>query len=229
MSATLNINADALNDLAQAVDALSGAITSDDVKLIMGRAVANTLRDHFVQIAQDSEHHKTARGSGVAPSGVYEEAARGVQQPELESDGVSVSINQVAIAQRLFGGDIEPVSAKFLAIPARSESYGKRPREFDNLQLILFPSGAAALVEREAGVVRGGRRGGEKGAGAKKVAGISSRRKGDEMGGLVYFWLVKQVHQEPDPTVLPEESEMLDAAFINAQQFIDQVWERRAV
>jgi hypothetical protein len=199
MSVALTIDAEGLQDLVIAVEKLGGAISGDDVRMVMGDAVRNVLRDHFTALAHDAEHHKTARGFGVSPTGVYEEARAQTQEPQLESGGVSVSINQVAIAQRLFGGDIEPVNAKFLAIPARSEAYGKRPREFENLRFILFPSGAGALVEK---------------GGGKKA----------NLEGLVYFWLVKHVHQEPDPSVLPEESAMLDAAMANAQSYITRAW-----
>lgn len=209
MSATLTIDAHELEDLQVAVETLGGAITGDDVRKAMGNAVANVLLAHFAELAQDSTHHKTAQSFGAAPTGVYEEARRGVQQPELEGEGVSVTINQRAIAQRFFGGDIEPVNAKFLAIPARTESYGKRPGEFDNLRFILFPSGAGALVERDATKLT--RKG----------------KQGAAVGGLVFFWLVKQVHQDPDPSVLPTEDAMLEAAMQNAQSYVSRVWDER--
>jgi len=207
MSITAKIDAHELQDLITAVDTLGGAITGEDVRMIMGRAIVNTLRDHFAELAQDSVHHKSAEALGATPTGFYEEAMRSVQQPELESDGVSVSINQVGIAQRLFGGTIKAEPGHFLTIPARTETYGKRAREFDNLRLIIFPSGSGALVERDASTIT--RRG----------------KKSGEVGGLVYFWLVRQVTQPPDPTVLPEDSEMLDAVFVNAQRFIESVWD----
>jgi hypothetical protein len=190
MSATLEIKSDNIDKVLADVDRLGRAITSDDVKLIMGRAVRNVIVTHFVEIANDSAHHKTARSLGAASTGVYEEAARGTSQPDVSSEGVTISIHQVAIAQRFFGGTIQPVTAKFLAIPARSETYGKRPREFENLRFILFKSGAGALVSKEA----------PEGTRRTRIAGSSQQL------GLIFFWLVKQVTQQPDPTVLPTKT-----------------------
>jgi hypothetical protein len=178
----------------------------------MGRAVRSVIVDHFTEIENDSAHHKTARSLGAAPTGVYADAARNTSQPEVSSEGVTISIHQVAIAQRFFGGTIQPVTAKFLAIPARTEAYGKSPREFDNLRAIIFKSGAGALVAREGGAT---------------VIGTSGGRtniSGSEAG--VYFWLVKQVTQQPDPTVLPTEDEMLNAAMESAKSYIERIWSR---
>ncbi len=202
MSVTLQIKAEALDEALAEVQKLGGAVAGKDVKTIMGRAAANVLRAHFSKLANDQAHHKTASALGATRTGVYEEAARGVQQPVVASESVSVGINQVAIAQRYFGGTIEPVNGKFLAIPARTETYGKRPREFDNLRFVLFRgTGSAALVQ-------GGGKAGD---------------------ALVYFWLVTQVTQQPDPSVLPTEPELIDPMLSNAQRYIDRIWnERRA-
>jgi hypothetical protein len=220
MSARIEIE---INDKASpAVAAIRDELNRPDVKRVMGRAVAGVLRDYFYKLAADSQHHKTADTLGAGRTGFYERAAQGVQQPELESGGFKVAINHEGLAQRLFGGTIAPVSANFLTIPARTEAYGKRAGEFDNLRLILFPSGAGALVQREATVLRGGARG------SRGTAGLAGRSKGEGLGGLVFFWLVKQVTQQPDPSVLPTEEEMLDPAIEAARDYLDRVWEKEA-
>jgi hypothetical protein len=104
MSATLEIKSDNIDKVLADVDRLGRAITSDDVKADYGARGPERDRHHFVEIANDSAHHKTARSLGAAPTGVYEEAARGTSQPEVSSEGVTISIHQVAIAQRFFGG-----------------------------------------------------------------------------------------------------------------------------
>jgi hypothetical protein len=207
MSVAFKIEAEELQDVVTAVDALGGEITGDDVRRVMGNAVRNVLRDHFAAIAQDEAHHKTARGFGVAPTGVYEEARQNTQEPELEADGVSISINQVAITRLFFGGDFE-ASDKLFSIPARTEARGKSPLEFDNLIFILFPSGAKAWAGTK-----------ETSRGKKKIGHAES---------LVYFWLAEHVHQEPDPSVLPDEDKMLDAAMTKAQRTIEEVWNEGA-
>jgi len=200
-----------INDKASpAVATIRDELDRPDVKRVMGRAVAGVLKDYFFKLANDSQHHKTADTLGASRTGFYERAAQAVQQPEIVNDGFKVAINHVGIAQRLFGGSIEPVNAKFLTIPARTEAYGKRAHEFDNLRLILFPSGAGALVAKKGGTTVRGARGGK------------STIK--ESGGLVFYWLVKQVTQLPDPSVLPTEEEMLDPAIENARDYIERLW-----
>jgi hypothetical protein len=213
MSATLRITTDELKDAGRLVEKVGAAAQSGDVRLVMGNAVANALKDRFAEIAQDQSHHVTASRLGAVPTGFYEQARQGVQLPSLEPEGVSVAINKRGIAQRVFGGTITRVKAKALAIPARAEAYGKLPSEFNNLRLVVFGGGKAALVERTATVVRGGARG----------AG-TGRSKGDEIGGNVFFWLVKSVHQEPDPTILPDEEKMLNDAIARAGAFLERFW-----
>lgn len=199
MSAELRINADALNDLAIAVDELGSAVQDEQIRLVMGMAMMEVIRDHFAEIAQDSEHHKTAARLGASITGVYEQARSGTDAPVVETDAVSVTIHQVAVAQRFYGGPIAPVSANWLTIPARSESYGKLAGEFDNLMFILFPSGAAALVDKDT-----------------KKQPFSTPDP--------YFWLVKHVTQPPDPTVLPDEDLIMSQALASAESYITRVW-----
>jgi len=197
VSAELRINADALKELADAADELEQAVEGADVRLVMGMAMMEVIKNNFAAIAQDETHHKTAQRLEAAPTGVYEEAGRRTDQPVVESDAVSVTIHQAAIAQRFFGGPIETVNANWLTIPARTESYGKLAGEFDNLRFILFPSGTAALVDR-----------------------------GAPSPGNVYFWLVKHVNQAPDETVLPNEDDILNEVMNRAASYIGRVWSK---
>jgi hypothetical protein len=200
------------------------ALQKPDVKRVMGRAIANVIKANFVELANDSLHHRSSESLGANRTGFYSRAAKGVQQPNIESDGFSVSINAVGIARRLFGGTFGPVNAKFLAIPARAESYGKRPREFDNLRAIIFPGGKSGiLVEREASVLAGGKRG------TRRVAGsLAGKSKGASIGGGVFFFLVKQVTQQADPTVIPTEKTLTETSLENARTFLARLWERAA-
>lgn len=175
---------------------LGKAIESGDVRQLMGRAIAGALKDHFVKLAHDSQHHESASSLGAAPTGFYSEAQSAVQQPNIESDGFSVSINQRGLAQRIFGGPITPTTGTYLTIPARAESYGKRAGEFDNLKFILFPSGLAALVSKDEDAHEGG----------------------------VYYWLVKSVVQQADPSVLPTEEELTDTAINAARDYVATIW-----
>jgi hypothetical protein len=195
MAGTLKISGiDQVDQVRREATAFGVALTGDEIGMIVGQAAQQLIKEHFEKLANDSAHHKTARSLGAQRTGLYEEASRATQQPVLERGGVSVSINQVAIAQRYFGGTIVPVNAKFLAIPARTETYGHRPREFKDLHPIFFKSGAAALADAEGGV---------------------------------YFWLVKSVTQSADPTVLPEDSDLLDHAMLAAAAYVGTLWQMK--
>lgn len=195
--AELRINTDELNDLVIAVEELGKATESDDVRRVMGMAMYEVIRSHFADIAQDSLHHKTSQRLGASPTGVYEEARSRTDEPVVDANGITVTIHQVAVAQRYYGGPITPKNVNWLTIPARSETYGKRAREFDNLSFILFPSGIGALVDK------------------------SEKSKRDS----VYFWLVKHVDQPADPTVLPDEETIIDEAMKRAESYITRVWD----
>lgn len=120
---------------------------------------------------------------------------------------LNIVVNQIGVRQRLMGGDIKPVNAGALTIPACEEAYGKRAGEFSNLQFkfVLDPERGVmrpALVEK-AGVthIKLGR---------KRKDGTRSAKADRTSTGLVaLFWLSKGVHQEADPRVLPSDEEFL--------------------
>lgn len=70
--------------------------------------------------------------------------------------------------------------------------------------------------------LRGGKRGKSDLAGS-----LGGTRKGDSLGGLVFYWLVKHVHQEPDETVLPTDDEMLDPVMVELRQYFERIWDGR--
>lgn len=199
-SIALEIHSNEIADILTAVETLQGGITGDEILQVIGRAGFTVIKEHFEQLAGDEAHHQSAASLGAAPTGFYERAADNVQQPEVEPEGVSVSIDQQGLAQRLFGGDIAAKPGHWLTIPARAESYGKRAKEFDNLKFILFPSGLAALVDKD--------------------------EKAHE--GTVYYWLVRSVTQPPDPSVIPSEDEIFEPAVANARRYIERLWDERA-
>jgi hypothetical protein len=88
---------------------------------------------------------------------------------------------------RYRGGTLRPVKAKYLTIPARSESYGKSARDFNDLEPVAFdgPRGKMlALVQRNQTVITRAKSGKRKG----------EITKAKEIGGGVYFWLVRSVN-----------------------------------
>lgn len=117
---------------------------------------------------------------------------------------VMLSINQIGLRQRLEGGDIKPVNASMLTIPAVLEAYGKRAREFSNLKFgfALDPESGKmrpALVEAEASNIKIGK--------ILKSGKRNITHTSDATSKVAIFWLLASVHQEPDPTVLPSDDE----------------------
>jgi hypothetical protein len=200
MSVGLTIQSDDLAELVTAVETLGGGITGNELLRLVGFSMEETIREHLEMLSRDPAHHQTARSLGAAPTGFYERAAEAVQSPQLESDGVSISIDHEGLAQRYFGGSIAARAGGYLTIPARAEAYGHRAREFKDLQFLLFPSGLAALVQ--------------KGEPAHE--------------GSVYYWLVRSVYQSQDETVLPTEEEIFDPAMERVQAYITRIWDEGA-
>jgi len=197
---TIVVVASDMEVLREKAKELGKAIDGDDMRLVMGAALKEAVRAHFYALSSDNDHHKTADRLGAQRMNLYMKAGDNTHDPELESDGVSVSVDdpEHALMQRIFGG---PISGKpFLTIPATAEAYGRRAREFDNLRLILFPSGAGALVEK----------------GQKWVSGQTP----------VFYWLVREVVQNPDPTVAPDPDEVMDSVERETSDYLERLLER---
>jgi hypothetical protein len=104
---------------------------------------------------------------------------------------VTVNIADYRIRQRYEGGTIRPgPGKKFLTIPARTEAYNTKAKDYNFLTPIFFRSGNGALVQ----------------------ADRSNRNTREAQGGGVWFWLVKSVTQRPDPTVLPNRDAVVGAS-----------------
>jgi hypothetical protein len=184
---------------------------TDNVLRVGIRGVANFLRDWFFGLDKTR-----ANKFGGARTHFFANTARAIQTPEVKGTVSSVSINQVGLAQRIFGGIIragQGISSltgaitKFLAIPARAEAYGKTPGQFHDLQFVREKrgNGGAMLVQTMQTVVSFGKKG---------------VRKVGERGGLVMFWLVKQVNQPGDSSILPSDEAVTQAALIPAQNYL---------
>lgn len=184
-------------------DELGALAQSADLRLIAGRAMQQAVSAHLFALAQDSAHHVISESLGAERTGFYEDAAQAAENPgalQAVPDGALLSIAQEGLAQRYFGGTIEAKAGSFLTIPAQAQAYGHRAREFSNLRLIMFPSGLAALIDKD---------------------------EPEHEGGVMY-WLVRSVTQAADPTVLPTEDAMLDPAITAVRDQISTVFERRA-
>ena len=120
---------------------MSSAIDGAQLKEVVGRAGANTIRNHLFKI-------NSARPNklGGKRTKFYAQAARSTQHKAVD-DGAVVSVNHVGIAQRYFGGTIRPRRSKYLTLPAVPRAYGKRAREIPGLKFVPFKKRAALVKD----------------------------------------------------------------------------------
>lgn len=121
-----------------------------------------------------------------------------------------LSVNHVAVRQRVFGGTIRPTGGRrYLAIPAAQEAYGKRPRgDYDG----KLKFGLAAHPD-----------GGWRPALVRDVSAVKSRkRKGQPppSSPFVLFWLIRQAVQKPDPTAMIGRADLGKAIKENLDGYI---------
>lgn len=145
------------------------------------------------------KRHLMQRDTSTAPSGdmpktgYYGEAASSVTT-EVNGNVAVVSIPKEGMALHFYGGVIYPgAGKKALAIPKHPATAGKRAEEFDpsrTLLSLVWPKGEKAGTLRE--------------------------KETDE----VYYLLVARANIHADPSVLPEDSAMLDAANIAMEALI---------
>lgn len=178
------------------------------LSMIAARAVVNLLRAHFQKL-EDTRPNK----QGFPRQHFWSQARRGVGQPEQRGDAAAVTVRQVGIAQRRYGGTIKPKKPDgWLTIPLRAEAYGKRAREFSNLVFAMDPELGPVLKEAEATQVRWKKSKGLKSAGELAQGKGKEISQGKSVGGAVMYLLRRRVTQQPDPSVVPTDEEMRAAA-----------------
>lgn len=168
---------------------------------VVGHAVSEFIRNHLTRL--NKERHR-----GLYMGGFYAQAADSVSY-KVEKAGKSVEINftanKIGLMQRIHGGTIKPKNAKLLTIPNWKEiaaTATHRATEFQNLFFVKFKSGAMALADKGEGTYKG-----------KKVKG------GSQKPLRIFYWLVKSVHQKPDPSVLPDDKQILKVAERSVTEF----------
>jgi hypothetical protein len=149
----------------------------EQVHKVAAFGVRNLVRDHLAALNQKPNKR------GWKKTQFYAQARRAVTARASTSAGI-VEISKEGFAQRLYGGPIRPVNTRALTIPALAIAYGRRAREFTNLQFRPINRG--------------------------NLVGLLYRKT--DQGPVTLYWLVKRVMQQPDPTVLPTNDEMATAA-----------------
>jgi hypothetical protein len=193
------------DDASPAMRRLAGYVERQEFKPAIGESVLATIQAHL--FAYDQAHPNKMGGDRTNVVAAAAKASRWHRMP----GGVRVTIPSAAVSGRYFGATIRPVNAKFLAIPARPEAYGRAPREF---QLkAVFPRGQpvgrgigwlVALDDYERRMKRGKRKG--------QLATEKNASKATHGEGGVMFWLVKKAVLKPTPELLPTDAEISQAA-----------------
>ncbi len=195
---SINISRDDLSPLLARLgnEANVGGLTN-----VMGRAAGNLVKDWLYDL--DSKRHRYGRN-------YYRGAADSVTIATTPNSAI-ISITQVGFRQRLQGGVIKPKAGKkFLTIPAAPEAYGRRAGEFSSLEFryVLDDGGhlRPALVQRAHTPLKFINRRRKDGTVKLSVkAGALNEEK-------VMYWLVRQVTQRADSTVLPAPGLIVAAA-----------------
>lgn len=163
-------------------------LKAEAINPVIGRAATNAVRTHLFGLNSTRANHLGGRRTNFFAS-----AGRSTSF-KVVGDLVVVSIAQIGIRQRFFGGTIKPKKAGgFLTIPVAPEAYGKRAREFSNLEIVFGQNGEPiALATKSTRATQ---------LTATKGGKVVSRQIG-RIGQLM-FRLVRSVTQKPDPTILP--------------------------
>ncbi len=195
------------NGLAELQKSLTSTELKNDVALAAGRGVANLVRNYLLD-----DDVNCPNQLGGTRTHFYASAAESISEPELSGSSVSFTITKVGLAQRLYGGPIHAgvgtssvtgSPTKYLAIPAHPAAYGQPPSAFSQLRFVPRRNGRAMLVWPL------------QTAGQKKNA---NRRD----NSMVMYWLVPSVKQKPDPSLLPTENQLLDAAITEAERYLSE-------
>lgn len=192
------------------LDRVRTLMRPEQINRVVGVSATRFVRAHLS--AQDRTRPNALGGKRTH---FYAQAARATSFT-IDPDGVTISIAQVGIAQRFFGGTIKAKPGKYLTIPANPAAHGKRAREFD-LELVFGAGGRpvalATKSTRRVEITQG-----PNGKVRKRVVG---------QRGEIMFTLVKSVTQAPDPTVLPSADELTTVVITELNKQFESVISRR--
>jgi len=183
--------------------------SKESLKLRKGMAfrLETLTREHITKAAKT--RHKTADRLSATHSGYLAKKTDTVESTVTgNADGAILVRVYGDIFARVDGPvDIKPRRKKWLAIPAVSEAYGRRPGEFETLRFIKLKGDLAALVFDE----------------ENKAKEAKGRQK-----FTVIYWLKKGVTLPQDRGLLPTEGEYLTALESAADDYLADL-ARRAV
>lgn len=208
-----------LKDLAtRDLQRVEGVLNADQLARVGGRGVANRLQDHFQDLEQNRPNKKGWRRQH------HWAGARKSIHTQYGTGKVTVIITKPGIALLFFGGVVRPLIKRMLTIPAVEAAYGKRAGEWSDLVLdrrVNPETGKLqlCLVQAEQSPVILGPR--------SKKTGLRRFKRKESAGGKVIYWLTRQARFQPDPTVLPTERQLEQAAGSAIESTVQRIEQRR--
>lgn len=196
------------------LQAVRAALRSEQFMAVLGAEGVRVLQRHFRE--RDRTH---ANKLGGQRTHFWADAANSTHS-EPKENGFKISINKEGVRQRLEGGIIRAgtrtASAQFLTIPISPVSYGHRASEFPGLFLVKTKKGAFLVQVGEEEGAKGEKKRG------KDAGGYARKRTKAKFNFL--FILRRFVNQGGDPTVLPEEGDLLDPIGRRGQLYLRRIW-----
>lgn len=142
--------------------------------------------------------HETADRLGGTPTGAYERAAFTFAS-RSDAQSATLQFASPVLARAFRPVKIRPgPGKKFLTIPISGEAYGKTVREFERTIGDLFPI-----------------------FGGNETSGVMVHREEGRKIGTAHYALTREVNQEQDRTLLPDDASYLDAARRGAITWIE--------
>lgn len=196
---------------------------------VAGRSGRNTYVDHLR--ARQATH---GNKRGWTRTNFWAKAASAVSFAPVDDDTVEISTPAIGVSLQYYGtgglpgGVLRPLTGTYLTLPATAEAYGKRAREYSDLEFgfALDPETGRmrpALVRRADSLVALHRR-------ARKNRGrdvpLPFGPGSEASSGAPIFWLVRKVKQAGDPTVLPPEGRIADNAMADVDEYLAILDER---
>lgn len=158
----------------------------------MAEGAAALVQRHFAGLAVTNRNRFGVRG------GFWQRMLAGTKG--LATDTYAYVQMPRPVALRYFGGTVNPVRTKYLAIPARAEAHNKSPRDFNDLRFVPTKG---------------------RGKGGMLVRREQSRRGTKQRsGGEALYFLVRSVTVRRDESVLPTFQDLAVAASQAGEGFI---------
>jgi hypothetical protein len=175
----------------------------------VGKRGETELREHF------RERNQEPNKKGWPSQDFWNRIRKSTALTSVDDTGATIVIADPAFAGKTRDHTIKPVEGKYLTIPAIAEAAGRSARTFQNLEpLIRWMNGkrrAVALVERRATLLR------------DRKDGTATEKKGELVGGRVFYWLVESVRQKKDPRALPAKDKMETALRDEARIYVEDL------